>query len=147
MPAARLVLDVCRVNGNTTSALLGRLVDVSVVGELRASLLCEDFGDSRSQSGLSMVDMSCTPIRELGDRVPSSPDVPMVPMFMCGLARENFWAAASAYPRRATEGTGACQMRSCSRGAGQHTGTAKLLKESGLMGVGGVPDSAPGADE
>ena len=53
-----LVLDVCCVNGDTTSTLFRSLVNIAVVGELGASSLCENLGDGGSQGSLAMINMT-----------------------------------------------------------------------------------------
>lgn len=58
VPVLGLILDVRRVDSDTTSTFLRGLVNVSVVGELSASTLGEDFGDSSGQSGLSVIDVT-----------------------------------------------------------------------------------------
>lgn len=58
MPVVGLVLDVGRVDGDTTGTLFGSLVDVAVVGELSASSLCENLCNGGSQCGLAMINMT-----------------------------------------------------------------------------------------
>ena len=58
VPVVRLVLDVCRVDGDTTSTLFGGFVNVLVVREACTSTLRENLGDSGSQGGLAMVNVS-----------------------------------------------------------------------------------------
>lgn len=58
MPVFRLVLDVSRVNRNTTSLLFGRLVNHGIVGKSSSSRLGKSFSDSRGKSSLSMVDVT-----------------------------------------------------------------------------------------
>ncbi len=54
-----LVLDVSGRDGDTTSTLLRSLVDGSIVDELAGTLsLVEGLGDSSSEGGLSVVDVS-----------------------------------------------------------------------------------------
>ena len=53
-----LILDVSGVDGDTTLALLGSLIDGRVVGVLSAALHRQILGDSRGQSGLTMVDVA-----------------------------------------------------------------------------------------
>ena len=53
-----LILDVSGVDGNTTLALLGSLIDGRVIGVLSAALHRQILGDSRGQSGLTMVDVA-----------------------------------------------------------------------------------------
>lgn len=55
----RLVLDMRRVDSDTTSLLFRCLVNLVVVGELGSSILGEDLGDSSSQGGLAVVDVTC----------------------------------------------------------------------------------------
>jgi len=47
-----LVLNMGRVNGNTTSLLLRRLINLCIVDELASSLSSEDFCNRSSQGGL-----------------------------------------------------------------------------------------------
>ncbi len=98
-----LVLDVRRVDRDTTGLLFGGLVDFRIVGEARAALLGEDLGDGRRQGGLAMVDVTCGQNPDV-DRNTGGEElhIPMVPMFKWGLARENFDDAGSAYPRAKT---------------------------------------------
>ena len=58
VPVGGLVLDVCGVNGDTTSTLFRSLVNIAVVGELGASSLCENLGDGGSQGSLAMINMT-----------------------------------------------------------------------------------------
>lgn len=58
VPVVGLIFDVGRVNGDTTSPLLRRFVDICVVGELRTTTLCEHLGDSGGQGGLSVIDVA-----------------------------------------------------------------------------------------
>ena len=53
-----LVLDMCRVDSDTTGLFLRRLVNLRVVGEVRSALLREDLGDGRRQGGLSMINVT-----------------------------------------------------------------------------------------
>lgn len=53
-----LVLDGCRVDGNTSGLLLRCFVDLTVGVELRLALLSQIFRNSGGQSGLPVVDMS-----------------------------------------------------------------------------------------
>lgn len=53
-----LVLDMCRVDSDTTGLFLRRLVNLRVVGEARSALLREDLGDGRRQGGLSMINVT-----------------------------------------------------------------------------------------
>ena len=61
-----LVLDVSRVDGDTTRLFLGSLVDLVVVGELGGTLGREDLGDSSGQGGLSMINMAWRDALERG---------------------------------------------------------------------------------
>ena len=82
--AITLVLDVRGVDGNTASLLLRCLVDLGVVGEARGTLLGENLGDSSSQRGLAMVDVTYTSTTTLfnqGAGKDVSVYIPMVPMF------------------------------------------------------------------
>lgn len=58
MPVVGLVLDMGRVDGDTTSPLLRRFVDICVVRELCTTTLCKHFGNSGSQGGLSVIDVT-----------------------------------------------------------------------------------------
>ena len=58
-----LVLDVCGVNGDTTSHLFRGLVNLSIVGELGTSLLSKSFCDGSSQSSLSVIDVTLMAVR------------------------------------------------------------------------------------
>lgn len=58
VPIIGLILNVCRVNGDTTSTLFRRLVDLVVVGELGTSAFSQNLGDSSSQRSLAVVDVS-----------------------------------------------------------------------------------------
>lgn len=53
-----LVLDMCRVDSDTTGLFFRRLVNLRVVGEARSALLREDLGDGRRQGGLSMINVT-----------------------------------------------------------------------------------------
>ena len=53
-----LILNVSGVDGDTTLALLGSLVDGRVVGVLSAALHRQVLGDGSGQSGLTMVDVT-----------------------------------------------------------------------------------------
>ena len=53
-----LVLDVSGVDRNTTSALLGSLIDVGIVHEVCVALQCQILGDSGGQSGLAVVNVT-----------------------------------------------------------------------------------------
>lgn len=54
----RLVLDVCGVDGDTTSLLLGCTVNLRVVREGGTTLAGQNLGNSRSERGLSVVDVT-----------------------------------------------------------------------------------------
>ena len=58
VPVVGLVLDVSRVDGDTTGLLLRCLVDLTVVGELGGTLGGEDLGDGSRQCGLTMINMA-----------------------------------------------------------------------------------------
>ena len=58
VPVVGLVLDVCRVDGDTTGLLLGRLVDAGIVGEGCTTLGREDLSDSSRQRRLAVIDMA-----------------------------------------------------------------------------------------
>ena len=53
-----LILDVSRVDRDTTSALLGSLIDVGIVHELCVALQSQVLGDSSGQSGLAVVNVT-----------------------------------------------------------------------------------------
>lgn len=53
-----LVLYMGRIDGDTTSLLLGSLVDRGIVSELGASMSRENFGNSGRQCCLPMVNMT-----------------------------------------------------------------------------------------
>ena len=95
--AITLVLDVRGVDGDTASLLLRCLVDLGVVGEARGALLGEDLGNSSSQRGLTMINVTCKKRMSQLKAIPVHLSyVPMVPMFKWGFARENFVDAGSA---------------------------------------------------
>ena len=58
MPFVRLILYMSRVDGDTTGLFFGSFVNLRVVGELRTTLLRENFGDGCGQSCLSVVDVT-----------------------------------------------------------------------------------------
>ena len=60
MASISLVLDGCRVNGDTTGSLLGTLIDIGVVIELGQLLVSQMLGDSRCQRRFSVIDMAYT---------------------------------------------------------------------------------------
>lgn len=66
MPRVGLVLDVRRIDRDTALLLLGSLVDLGVVDELAAALLCKDFRDGGGKSCLSVVDMPNCPNVHMG---------------------------------------------------------------------------------
>lgn len=101
VPLLTLILDMRRVDSDTTGLLFGRLVDLLVVCEFGTTALGKNLGDSCCQSSLSMVDVTWRRVspREDGNKLVRAP---MVPMFRWGLVRENLEDAASAYPRRPT---------------------------------------------
>ena len=53
-----LILHVSGVDGDTTLALFGSLVDGGVVGVLRLALQSQELGDGSGQGGLTMVDVT-----------------------------------------------------------------------------------------
>ena len=53
-----LILHVSGVDGDTTLALLGSLIDVGVVGELGVALHGQHLGDGSGQSGLAVVNVA-----------------------------------------------------------------------------------------
>ena len=53
-----LVLDVRRVDSDTTGLFLGGLVYLRIVGETRGTLFRENLGDGRRQGGLPVVDVT-----------------------------------------------------------------------------------------
>ena len=59
VPVVGLVLDMGRVDGDTASLLLGRLVNAGIVGERSATLGRENLRDGSSESRLSVVDVAC----------------------------------------------------------------------------------------
>ena len=63
MPVSRLVFDVCRVDGDTTSFLLRSFVDLVIASELGSTGLCENLGNSCGKSGFTMVDVACETVR------------------------------------------------------------------------------------
>lgn len=103
MPRLGLIFDMGGVNGDSTRFLLRRFVDLRVVRELSTTVLRKNLRNGSRQSGLSVIDMSCKRDEHAGQGGEIEKFVPIVPMFMCGLAREYFWAATgSAYPLRMT---------------------------------------------
>ena len=53
-----LVLNVSGVDRDTTSTLLGSLIDVGVIHEVCVTLQGQNLGDGGSQSGLAMVNVA-----------------------------------------------------------------------------------------
>lgn len=81
----RLVLDVRRVNGDTTSSFFGRAVNVRIVGEGSTTSFCESFCDSSGEGCLAVVDVAwvvCVRTHFIGR---GERDTPIVPIFMWGL--------------------------------------------------------------
>ena len=60
MTGLGLVLDCCGVDGDTSGLLFRALIDISVVFELDAAALGQILGDSSSQRGFSVIDVTCT---------------------------------------------------------------------------------------
>ena len=60
MPVTGLVLDVGRVNGDTTSLFLRSLVNFGVAGELGTTFAGKDLGDRSSQCSFTMIDVTYT---------------------------------------------------------------------------------------
>lgn len=58
VPSRRLVLNVGRIDGNTTSLFLGSTINLGVVRECRAALGGQDFRNGRSESGLAVIDVA-----------------------------------------------------------------------------------------
>jgi hypothetical protein len=58
VPVVGLVLDVSRVNGDTTSLLFWGLVNLCVAGELCTTLAGKDLGDCSSQGGFTVIDVT-----------------------------------------------------------------------------------------
>lgn len=59
VPIIGLILNVSRVDSDTTSALFWRFVDVAVVSELGPTALCQNPGDSSSQCCFAVINVSC----------------------------------------------------------------------------------------
>ena len=53
-----LILNVSGVDRDTTSALLGSLIDVGIIHEVCVALQCQILGDSGGQSGLAVVNVT-----------------------------------------------------------------------------------------
>lgn len=60
-----LVLDVSRVDSDTTSLLLGGLVNLVVVGELGSTALGENLGNGGGQRRLTMVNVTWSKGRDM----------------------------------------------------------------------------------
>ena len=60
VPLVTLILDVRRVDSDTTGLLLGRLVDAGIVGERSTTLRGENLGNGSSKCCLSVVNVACT---------------------------------------------------------------------------------------
>ena len=58
VPLVTLILDVRRVDSDTTGLLLGRFVNLLVVCELGTSALREDLSDGCRQGSLAMIDVA-----------------------------------------------------------------------------------------
>ena len=58
MPVVGLVLDVGRVNSNTTSLFFRGLINFGVAGELGTTLAGKDLGDRSGQSGFTVIDVT-----------------------------------------------------------------------------------------
>lgn len=73
-------------------------VNFGVIRELGPALVGENLGDGGGQGGFAMVDVTLGFVPELVTvKQPDRKDtLPMVPMFICGFARENLEAATSA---------------------------------------------------
>lgn len=89
-----LVLDMRRVNGDSTGLFLRCLVDLVVVSELCTTLFRKNFGDGSSQSSFAVVDVTYQNRGEEREEWVDRKDRPMVPMLIWGFFREN----SSAYP-------------------------------------------------
>lgn len=110
VPRVGLVLDMRRVDGDAAGLLLGRLVDLGVVGERCASALREDFCDGCRQRRLSVVDVAWSYVDRYTHTLASQSTfvnlitvrgfLPIVPMFKCGFVRVYLSDAPSAYPLR-----------------------------------------------
>lgn len=59
VPRIGLVLDVSRVDGDTTSLFFRRLINLSIVRELGTTTLSEHFGNGCRQGRLAMINMTC----------------------------------------------------------------------------------------
>jgi len=87
MTIRRLVLDMRRVDGNTTRLLLRSFVDLAIVGELGSTSYRKDLGNGSGKRRLSMIDVTWNLMRF--ERASTRVIIPIVPMFMCGFDREN----------------------------------------------------------
>lgn len=63
VPVGRLVLDMSRVDGDTSGFLFRGLVNLSIVGELGTSLLSKNFCDGSGQGCLSVIDVTFMTVR------------------------------------------------------------------------------------
>jgi hypothetical protein len=95
MARLRLVFYVGGVDGDTTGPFFGGLVNLSVASELGTARFRKNSGDGSSQGRLSVIDVTWTTCKRLYNSY-SATYVPIVPMFIWGLLRENL--VASAYP-------------------------------------------------
>jgi hypothetical protein len=95
VPIIGLVLDVGRVDGNSTGLFFRGLVDFSVVREFGTTLASKDLGDCSGQGGFAVIDVPYNLVSPKPSRNVLF-NIPMVPMFMWGFVRVNL--AASAYP-------------------------------------------------
>jgi len=87
MAIGRLVLDMRRVNGNTTRLLLRSFVDLAIVGELGSTSCRKDLGDGSGKCRLSVINVAWNLMRF--ERASTRVIIPIVPMFICGFDREN----------------------------------------------------------
>jgi hypothetical protein len=60
MPVVGLILDVSRVDCDTTGLLLRGAVDLGIVREGGATLARQDLGNGGGEGCLAVVDVSCT---------------------------------------------------------------------------------------
>src|SRR5699024_4321898 len=56
--ALGLILNVSGVDGNTTLSLFGSLIDISIINEISAAAQVQNLGDSSSQGGFTMVNVT-----------------------------------------------------------------------------------------
>lgn len=87
MAIRRLVLDMRRVDSNTTRLLLRSFVNLAIVGELGSTSCRQNLGNGGGKGRLSMIDVAWNLMRF--ERVSTRVIIPIVPMFMCGFDREN----------------------------------------------------------